>query len=57
MIPEEYYKKKLKVELTAQEIESIIDELGRIPHNIFDFMKYDKLIAKLRKPLNQTSKG
>jgi len=56
IIPAEYYKKKLKVELTVQEIEDIIDELERTQHNIFTFMNYNKIIEKLKKPLNKRSK-
>lgn len=48
VIPESYYKKKIKVELTKQDIDSIIDELRNVPHNLFMFFNYDKLIKKLR---------
>ncbi len=42
-----------KVELTlmSDEIGNIIDELGRVQHDIFTLMRYDELIKKLRKAL------
>jgi len=36
------------VKLTGDEIDRIIDELERIPHNVFTFMNYDKIIKALR---------
>lgn len=49
IIPESYYKKQLKIELTEAEIDMIIEELEVAPHNIFKFLGYDKLIEKLKK--------
>jgi len=36
------------VMLKESEIQIIIDELGRIPHDLFTFMNYDKIIEKLK---------
>lgn len=47
--PESYFKKEKIVKLTQQEIDMIIDALGREPHNIYIFLGYDKLIKKLKK--------
>jgi len=38
-----------KVELTDREIEIIIDELERIPHNTFTFLNCDMIIEKFKK--------
>jgi len=48
IIPEEYYTKEIEIKLTAQEIETIINELESMPHNIFEFMNTQKIINKLR---------
>ena len=48
IISEEYFTREIQISLTQQEIDYIIEELERVPHNIFEFMKYDKLIKKLR---------
>jgi len=48
MIPEEYFTKELNVKLTSQEIEFIISELNRVPHDIFEFSDYQKIIDKLQ---------
>jgi len=37
-----------KVELTGDDIQRIIEELERVPHNLFEFMRYDKIIKKLK---------
>lgn len=42
---------KIKLELISNEIEAIIDELERAPHNIFEHLNYKKLIDKLNKAL------
>ena len=47
------YKKKVKVELTKQEVGFIIDELGRVENNIFVFFGYDKIISKLKKAMEK----
>ena len=39
---------KVKLELMSDEIEMLIEELERVPYNIFTFMQYDKLIEKLK---------
>jgi len=39
---------KVKLELMSDEINEIIDELERVPHNIYEFMNYAKLIKKLK---------
>ena len=36
------------VKLTGDEITLLIEELGRIPHDIYTFMNYDKIIKKLK---------
>jgi len=57
IIPEKYYKKKLKVELTAYEIEQIIEELEQSPYNTFNLFGYNKIIEKLKKVLNSGGKN
>lgn len=47
-IPKGYYTKEKEVKLTESEIEMIIDELERVPHNLFEFMNYKRIIEKLR---------
>ena len=42
---------KIKLELMSNEIEEIIDELGRVPYNIYEFMNLQQIIDKLRKSL------
>ena len=37
-----------KVESTGDEISLIIEELDRQPHNIYEFLNYDKIIEKLK---------
>ena len=49
LIPEEYYTKLKKVELTQQDIDIIVDTLERVEHNIFTFQNLDRIINKLRK--------
>ena len=46
-IPESYYKEEKEIKLTQSEIDMVIEELERAPHNIFTFLNYDKLIKKL----------
>lgn len=41
--------KVINVKLTENEIDLIVDELGRVPHNVFGFMNYDKIVDKLKK--------
>ena len=36
------------VKLTGDEITLLIEELGRIPYDIYTFMNYDKIIKKLK---------
>ncbi len=48
VIPESYYKKEKNVKLTESEIDDIVRELERTEHNVFTFLKYDKIIKKLR---------
>jgi len=36
------------VMLKESEIQEIIEELGRVPHELFAFLSYDKLIEKLK---------
>ena len=36
------------VKLTGDEITLLMEELGRIPHNMYIFMNYDKIIKKLK---------
>jgi hypothetical protein len=36
------------VMLKESEIQTIIDELGRIPHDLFTFMNYEQIIEKLK---------
>lgn len=40
--------KKVKVELTQYEIELIINELESVPHNVYQFLRLNKLIQKLK---------
>ena len=44
------------VKLTGDEIDEIIDELGRVSHNVYAFMSYDKLIKKLKEAKNEKRK-
>ena len=44
---------KIKFELMSNEIEQIIDELNRIPQNMFEYFNYKKLIEKLNKVLEE----
>jgi len=43
--------KKIKLELMSNEIETIIEELERVPYNIYKLMNYEKLILKLKDSL------
>jgi len=45
-------KKPRKVMLTLQEIQFIIEALEYQPHNIYDFLNYDKIVNKLKKIKN-----
>jgi len=44
--------RKIKLELMSNEIESIIDELSRTSHNIYEHLEYDKIVKKLRRVQN-----
>jgi hypothetical protein len=44
-------KEKVKIELTRKEIDTIIEELNRVPYNVFKFGGYDKLIRRIRKEI------
>lgn len=46
---EEYYTEEVEVKLTQSEIQCIIEELGRVQHDIFTFMNYNRIIDKLKK--------
>ena len=48
VIPMEYYKEEKIIKLTQSEIDLIIEELERTPHNCFEFLNYNKLIKKLK---------
>ena len=48
IIPESHYKKKIKVELTEFEIDRIIEELERAPHNLYEFYNYRKMIDRFK---------
>jgi len=39
------------VKLTGDEINLIVEELQRIPHNVYTFVGYEKIITKLKKSL------
>lgn len=41
----------IKLKLTAEEIQNIIDDLNGAPHSIFEFLNYGKLITKLKESL------
>jgi len=49
MIVIEDDKTPRKVELIDREIEIIIDELERMPHNVFTFLNCDMIIEKFKK--------
>lgn len=51
IIPEEYYTKERILKLTEAEIDDIINELKRVPHDLFEFQKYNLLIKKLKKQI------
>ena len=38
-----------KVELTGDEIQLVIDALMYQPHNVFEFVNYQKIVNKLKK--------
>jgi len=57
LIPTDYYTKNVKVEITQSEIQAIIEELERVPHNIFTFMNYAKLIKKLKRDWSSFKPG
>lgn len=38
----------VKLELMSNEIELIIDELERVPHNLYVYLGYEDLIKKLK---------
>ena len=40
--------KRIKLELMSNDIEAIIEELKRVPNDLFIFFNYDKLIKKLK---------
>jgi len=42
---------KVKLELMSDEIENLIEELNRVPKNLYDFFNYDLLINKLKNSL------
>lgn len=44
----EYSKGKVHLELINAEIDCIIEELERCPHNIFEFLNYKEIISKLK---------
>jgi len=43
--------KKIKIELMSNEIQNIIEELERAPHDVFVLLDYDNLIEKLKRSL------
>lgn len=45
--------RKIKIELMSNEIETIIDELIKAPHDIYDFLCYKKIVDKLNKALEK----
>ena len=57
IIPESYYTEKKLIELTQADIDIIIEELERTEYNIYTFMNYDKLIAKLKGGKNEVNKN
>ena len=44
MIPDDKIR---NVKLTGDEITLLMEELERVPHNMYIFMNYDKIIKKL----------
>ena len=42
-------KKIRNVKLTGDEIDFIIEEIERVPHNIFVFLHFEEIIKKLKK--------
>ena len=57
IIPESYYTIEKNVKLTQADIDIIIEELERTEYNIYTFMNYDKLIAKLKGGKNEVNKN
>lgn len=47
---------KVKLELMSNELNAIIEELERAPHNIYQFMNYGDIIKKLNKGLKDREK-
>jgi len=46
-------KRLRTIKLLPSEIQSIIDELYHVPYDIFDFLRLDRLIKKLKDALEQ----
>ena len=42
------------IKLTGDELNLVIEEMERIPHNIYEFMRYDKIVKKLKCALSET---
>ena len=45
---EEKLKREIQIKLTAEQIDSIINELENTPHIIFKTLKYNIIIDRLR---------
>ena len=45
------------VKLTGDEVRTIMEDLGRLPHDTYVFMKYNKIIKKFRDALHAKSEG
>ena len=49
-------KRIRNVKLTGEELELLIEELERQPHNIWEFFNYSKIVEKFKQALNQRGK-
>jgi len=46
-------KKTRNIKLTENEIQLIVEELERIPHNVYQFLNFEKIIEKLNGDKNE----
>ena len=45
--------RKIKLELMSYDIELIIEELVRVPHEMYEYLNHGKLVEKLKLSLKQ----
>ena len=47
----------IKVEMTIDEANLIVEELERQPHNVYEFLNYNIIIQRFKDALNVVSDG